>query len=273
MKKKLLVVVGTGLIGSSFARGARERGLFDRIVGVEPDSACAELALTLGIVDEITTDVTPVADAVLIAGPSDTIAGWVTRLSDHRGVVFDVGSVKSNILDTIREACGELPARYVPCHPIAGSERQGPKASDGSLFAEQIVVITPHSVIDARALASVENWWQQLGARVRRMDASAHDRMLALTSHLPHLVAFAYLQQIDPDHLDFAGGGFRDFTRIGASDATMWSAIFELNKTQILESLDELERSLGEIREALNAGDMDTVRRIIVTARQRRLEF
>ena len=161
----------------------------------------------------------------------------------------------------------------MPCHPIAGSERHGPAAADGSLFRDQKVVITPHADIDSSALARVESWWQQLGARVRRTEASTHDRVLALTSHLPHLVAFAYLQQIDIEHLEFTGGGFRDFTRIGASDAKVWSAIFELNKTPLLEALGDLQRSLDEIRDALDAGDMDRIRRIILSAQQRRQEL
>lgn len=271
--KQLLVIIGTGLIGCSFAKGARAQGLFDHIVGIEPDVACAEEVRSLGIVDEIATDVISSADAVLIASPSDTIAEWVIRLSGHSGILFDVGSVKSGILDAIRESLGELPARFVPCHPIAGSERQGPAAADANLFVERKVVITPHSAINSGALASVAGWWQQLGARVQQMEAPLHDRMLALTSHLPHLVAFAYLQQIDTEHLDFAGGGFRDFTRIGASDAALWSAIFELNKTPLLQALDDLEMSLGEIRHAVDAGDLDKVRRIILTAQQKRLEL
>ncbi|MCZ6855752.1 MAG: prephenate dehydrogenase/arogenate dehydrogenase family protein [Gammaproteobacteria bacterium] len=273
MNKPLLVVIGTGLIGSSFARGAREQGLFNRIVGIEPDAGRAEQARKLGIVDEIATSVDSAADAVLIAGPSDTIADWVIRLSEHAGVVFDVGSVKSAILDAVRASLGGLPPRFIPCHPIAGSERRGPEASEGGLFAERKVVITPHADIDPQALASVAGWWQQLGARVHNMEASVHDRMLALTSHLPHLVAFAYLQQIDPEHLEFAGGGFRDFTRIGRSDESLWSAIFELNKTPLLEALEQLERSLEDLRSALETGDMDGVRRIILAAQQRRLEF
>ena len=268
-----LVIIGTGLIGCSFAQGARAQGLFDHIVGIEPDAACAEEARSLGIVDEITTEVPPSADAVLIAGPSDTIAEWVIRLSDHSGILFDVGSVKSGILDAVSESLGELPVRFVPCHPIAGSERHGPAAADGSLFVEQKVVITPHSAINSGALASVADWWRQLGAHVQQMEAATHDRMLALTSHLPHLVAFAYLQLIDTGHLGFAGGGFRDFTRIGASDPVLWSAIFELNKTPLLQALDDFEMSLGEIRDAVDTGDLDKVRRIILTAQQKRLEL
>ncbi len=273
MNTPLLVVIGTGLIGSSFAKGAREQGLFNTIVGIEPDAERAERARMLGIVDEIATSVDPDADAVLIAGPSDTIAAWVIRLSEHAGVVFDVGSVKSAILESARTSLAGIPPRFIPCHPIVGSERQGPEAAEGSLFAGHKVVITPHADIDPDALALVAGWWQQLGAKVHQMEVSVHDRVLALTSHLPHLLAFAYLQQIDAEQLEFAGGGFRDFTRIGASDAALWSAIFALNKTPLLEALDQFERSLGNMRTALEAGDTNGVRRIIHAAQQRRLEF
>lgn len=269
----LLVVVGTGLIGSSFAKGAREQGLFKQIVGVEPDSQRAQSARALGIVDEIVENVPAGADAVLIAGPSDTIADWVIRLEHHRGVVFDVGSVKADILDAVAATLGEVPQRFVPCHPIAGSERHGPAAAHGSLFAEQKVIITPHAAIDPAALALVEGWWRSLGARVRCLEAPLHDRMLAVTSHLPHLVAFAYLQQVDAEHLNYAGSGFRDFTRIGGSDADLWGAVFELNRVSLLRALDDLEESLRTLRGVLETGDKETVRQIIRKAQRKREDF
>ena len=127
-----LAVVGTGLIGSSFALGARRAGLFESVVGIEPDAGRAARAQALGIVDAVADDVPADADGVLLAGPSHTIADWVTRLADHAGIVFDAGSVKAPVLAAARRS-GVLPARFVPCHPLAGSERSGPEAARADL--------------------------------------------------------------------------------------------------------------------------------------------
>ncbi|NIP13273.1 MAG: prephenate dehydrogenase/arogenate dehydrogenase family protein [Pseudomonadales bacterium] len=266
----LLTVVGTGLIGGSFALGARTRNLFQSFVGVDPDADNARSALSLGIVDEIAEEVPPASDAVLIAAPSDAVAGWVTRLADHPGVLFDAGSVKGAILDGISDQLGAVPERFVPCHPIAGRELSGPGAANEDLFADRLVVQTPLAGTDPEAREQVAYWWRSLGARVESMDPELHDRVYALTSHLPHLIAFAYMQQIEPAHLDHAGGGFRDFSRIGGSDPDMWSAIFGLNKEAVLGALAGFEADLAGLREAIEAEDQDAVRAYIARASGRR---
>lgn len=266
----LLTVVGTGLIGGSFALGARTRNLFQTFVGVDPDPDNAEAALKFGIVDEIADEVPAASDAVLIAGPSDSVAGWVTRLADHPGILFDAGSVKGAILNAISEQLGRVPERFVPCHPIAGREVSGPGAANEDLFAERLVVQTPVAGTDPEALEQVAYWWRSLGARVESMDPELHDRTYALTSHLPHLIAFAYMQQIEPSHLNHAGGGFRDFSRIGASDADMWSAIFGLNREAVLAALAGFEEDLARLRKAIEADDEAAVRAFIAKASERR---
>jgi 3-phosphoshikimate 1-carboxyvinyltransferase len=269
----LLTVIGTGLIGGSFALGARTRNLFQQFVGVEPDADHADVAVRLGIVDEVVAEVPPESDAVLIAGPSDVVADWVVRLADHDGVLFDVGSVKAAIVQSIRDRLGKLPARYVPCHPIAGRELSGPGAADEDLFADRLVIQTPVRGTDAAALEQVVYWWRSLGARTESMDPRDHDEVYALTSHLPHLLAFAYLQRIERDHLDHAGGGFRDFSRIGASDPAMWSAIFDLNKDALLNAIAAFESDLEALREAIGQSDIAAVRRLISNARDRRQDY
>jgi prephenate dehydrogenase len=269
----LLTVVGTGLIGGSFALGARTRNLFQQFVGVEPNAETADAAVQLGIVDEVVAQVPPQADAVLIAGPSDVVADWVVRLADHPGIIFDVGSVKGAIVDSVREQLGHVPARYVPCHPIAGREMSGPAAADEDLFADRMVIQTPVEDTDAAALDQVVYWWRSLGARTQILEPQTHDEVYALTSHLPHLLAFAYLQRIESTHLDHAGGGFRDFSRIGGSDPQMWSAIFDLNKDALLQALSAFETDLGTIREAIASDDVEAVRRLIGGARERRRDY
>ncbi|MDZ7670760.1 MAG: prephenate dehydrogenase/arogenate dehydrogenase family protein [Gammaproteobacteria bacterium] len=267
----LLAVVGTGLIGGSFALAARRQRLFDEIVGVEPDAAHGRRALALGLVDRLAEDVPPNADAVLLAGPSQTIAPWVVRLAGHAGVVFDAGSVKGAVLEQVRGGCaGELPPRFVPCHPLAGSERSGPDAAAADLYRDAEVIVTPGSETDTAAVEQVSGWWRAIGARVLTMDPDSHDAILAVTSHLPHLLAFAYLQQVRDGHLPHTAGGFRDFTRIGAADADMWAPIFELNRTPLLAALDDLEASLIRARTLLNDADGGGLRDFIRQAGTRR---
>jgi 3-phosphoshikimate 1-carboxyvinyltransferase len=269
----LLTVVGTGLIGGSFALGARTRNLFQEFLGVEPNAEHADAAVRLGIVDEVVAEVPQHSDAVLIAGPSDVVAQWVVRLADHPGVIFDVGSVKAAILRSIRAQLGHVPSRFVPCHPIAGREFSGPGAADEDLFADRLVIQAPCEDTEAAALEQVAFWWRSLGARTQIMDPQTHDEVYALTSHLPHLLAFAYLQRVEPDHLDHAGGGFRDFSRIGGSDPQMWSAIFALNKDALLQAVDAFQTDLATIRDAVADEDVETLRRLIDGARKRRQPY
>ncbi len=215
-------------------------------------------------------EVPAASDAVLIAGPSDSVADWIVRLADHPGILFDAGSVKGAILDAIGAQLGGVPERFVPCHPIAGRELSGPGAANEDLFAERLVVQTPLAGTDPEALERVAYWWRSLGARVESMEPGLHDRVYALTSHLPHLIAFAYMQQIESSHLDHAGAGFRDFSRIGASDADMWTAIFGLNRDAVLAALAGFEADLARLRGAIEADDEAAVRAYIVKASERR---
>ena len=268
-----LVIVGTGLIGGSFALAARRAGLFDEVLGIEPDPGRARAALAAGIVDRLCDQVPDDADAVLLAVPCDSIAPWVVRLAQHPGVVFDVGSVKHAVLAQVRSVLGRVPARFVASHPIAGSERSGPGAAAPDLFTGHEVIITPDSETDAGALALVQDWWRAVGARVTQMTPEVHDEVLALTSHLPHLVAFAYLQQIGPEHLAHAAGGFRDFSRIAASDPAMWAPIFAMNRDAVLVALDALQQQLTRVRSLIANNDAVGLAALIQGSSDRRRTF
>jgi len=268
-----LVVIGAGLIGGSFAIGARRRKLFDVVLGIEPDAERAREALALGLVDRFVDAVPADADAVLIAGPGETIAPWVVRLKDHPAVVFDTGSIKAPIIEGVRRQCAALPARFVPCHPIAGKEKGGPGAADGDLFVGQQVILTPQPETDLAACDAVVGWWQTLGATVSRLDAGVHDEIYAVTSHLPHLLAFAYLQQVEDRHLDHTGGGFRDFSRIGGADPDMWAPIFDMNRAALLPALVRLEQDLATVRGMIESGDVDALKTFIARARACRRAF
>jgi prephenate dehydrogenase len=265
-----LVIIGTGLIGGSFGLAARRQGLFERVVGIDPDPDRRSEALSLGIVDAVAESVPGDADAVLLAGPSQTIGAWVVRLADHPGVIFDAGSVKGAILAEVREQLGRIPARFVPCHPLAGSEESGPGAADGALFRDASVLLTPVAETDPAACRQVEAWWQRVGARVTRLGADEHDGILARTSHLPHLLAFAYLRLVADGHLVHSAGGFRDFTRIGAADASVWAPIFRLNRPALMAALDDLEAELAEARALLDVGDQAGLAAFIESAAERR---
>lgn len=265
-----LVVVGTGLIGGSFALAARRHGVFDEVLGVEPDPVRRQRARDLALVDDLVDAVPEQADAVLLAGPSDTIGAWAACLRDHPGVLFDAGSLKGAVLAAVREATGTVPPRFVACHPLTGSERSGPDAADAGLFEGAEVILTPAPETDPEALAQVAGWWRAVGGRTTRMDPARHDEVLAVTSHLPHLVAFAYLQQVGDEHLRHAAGGFRDFSRIGGADPEVWAPIFAGNRTAVLGALDDLEGDLQRIRALLENDDIDALKDLLEAAGARR---
>lgn len=263
-----LTIVGAGLIGASFALAARS--VFSRISVLDPDERHASFAVAQGMADVRVTEVPESAEAVLLACPSDHIAGWVVELAGHRGTVFDTGSVKGAIIDEVVARLGRVPQNYVPGHPIAGLEQSGPEAASAGLFTGKLVILTPTTGTDPRRERDVRAWWQATGAVVERMEAGLHDAIYARTSHLPHLIVFAYLLGIAETDLAHTGGGFRDFSRIGGSDPDMWTAIFDRNRPALLAALDTFESHLGEFRRALEADDADRCRSLIAAARSRR---
>lgn len=267
-----LVVIGTGLIGGSFAVAARRHGVFDEIIGIDANRGHATNALKAGLVDRLLDPDQPLpADAgVLIAVQPSAIADWVVRLEAHPLPVTDVGSTKGAVIDAVRERLGRLPPRYVPGHPIAGSEASGPGAARDELFAGKSLVLTPEPETSDAALAEVRRWWSDIGARVIVMSSAEHDRRLAFTSHLPHLVAFALMQGLDDHHFDFIGGGFRDFTRIAGSDPALWQDIFRSNRVALLEALDGFERILEDARRCLEEDDATALEAMIEQASRTR---
>ena len=268
-----LAVVGTGFIGGCFAKTAAQHGLFSEIVGLDIDRGRAEQALKLGIVDGLVEQVPDDAAAVLLAPPSDQVAAWVCDLEHHPGVVFDVGSVKHPIVQAVRRRLKNLPPRYVPSHPVCGSERSGPQEAVADLFGGQTVILTPAPETDASAIGVVQVMWRAVGAQVRTMNIEEHDQILAATSHLPHLLSFAYISQMEPAMLSFAGGGFRDFTRIAASSPVLWEQIFRLNKKPLMASLKMFRQQLRELETAIRREDVAAVLAFLEAAAARRREF
>ena len=267
---KTLLLVGTGLIGSSFALAAKANGVFRRIVGMDRNAATLEEALDLGVIDEAVGDLKRgVYDAACIAVPLAGIADCVRDASRFADVVFDVGSVKGPVID----AFNEPPPNFVPCHPIAGSERHGPSAAQAELFAGRTIVLTPTGAAAPEAVAAVRGYWEAVGGRVETDTAANHDRRFALLSHLPHLVAVAFMEVVGrAGSFAGAGTGFRDFTRIAAGDAEVWHDILHGNATHVRRYLDELIDDLGTLDAALAEGG-DVLRRRIASASRLRRAF
>lgn len=263
-----LLVVGTGLIGGSFALAARAAGLFERFHGMDADPAALAEARARGIVDPPRPEIAPTA--VCIATPVSGIAGSVAQMAQRHpdAVIFDVGSVKAPAIRALREQ-GALPPAFVPCHPVAGSERHGAAAARADLFEGCSVIVTPVAETAPSVVAQVSGWWRKLGATVTEQTPEAHDCLLAATSHLPHLLAFALMELLDD--VDEAalrrsvGGGFRDFTRIAAADPAVWGDILHTNRDAVLHWVEALASRLtvGEDKAAL-------VRRLAAAQAKRR---
>lgn len=262
-----VAILGLGLIGGSVAAGIRERGLAGRITAFDQDTASLEQALDSGLVDATASSVKEAvaeADLVVVAVPvlaMEAVFAELAPVFDRDDVVVtDVGSVKQQVCEFARAIHGRMPRNFVPGHPIAGSERQGVDAADPNLFLHHKVILTPTAETDADATATVRRLWEQFGAQVDEMDPEHHDIILAQTSHLPHLLAFALVDTLSSggdslEIFEYAAGGFRDFSRIAASDPIMWRDVFRTNADPLLDVLDRYTERLDKLRELIRDGN------------------
>lgn len=227
---KTLGLIGCGMIGGSVALAAKRHGCFDRVLGQDSSYAAIEDALNRQVIDAVLNDL-KVVDAVCIAVPTQSIASEVTRVVDEINSsvpVFDVGSVKGSVYRELEQ----VPPNFIGCHPVAGSHRQGVQAAKADLFQGSVCVLTPVESSDENLKIQLMDFWESLGARTVLMKPDQHDRAVALTSHLPHLLAVVAVKQIESNLSlteDVMGSGFRDFTRIAAGDAKIWRDIFANN--------------------------------------------
>ncbi|HEY6611283.1 MAG TPA: bifunctional prephenate dehydrogenase/3-phosphoshikimate 1-carboxyvinyltransferase, partial [Pseudomonas sp.] len=279
-----LVVVGLGLIGGSFAKGLRERGLCREVVGVDLDAESRRLAVQLGVVDRCESELAAAcvgADVIMLAVPilaMEKLLAQLAGLELGAALLTDVGSAKGNVVRAARAVLGERFARFVPGHPIAGSEQSGVEAANGELYRRHKVILTPLAETDANALALVDRLWRALGADVEHMTVEHHDEVLAATSHLPHLLAFGLVDSLahQSENLEifrYAAGGFRDFTRIAGSDPVMWHDIFLANREAVLRILDRFRSDLDGLREAIDHGDGHQLLGVFTRARVAREHF
>ncbi|AUG42343.1 bifunctional prephenate dehydrogenase/3-phosphoshikimate 1-carboxyvinyltransferase [Pseudomonas chlororaphis] len=279
-----LVVVGLGLIGGSFAKGLRESGVCREVVGVDLDPQSRKLAVELGVVDRCEEDLALAcqgADVIQLAVPilaMEKLLAILAGMDLGQAILTDVGSAKGNVVRAATEAFGGMPRRFVPGHPIAGSEQSGVEAANGQLFRRHKVILTPLEQTDPAALAVVDKLWRELGADVEHMQVERHDEVLAATSHLPHLLAFGLVDSLAKrsENLDifrYAAGGFRDFTRIAGSDPVMWHDIFLANREAVLRTLDTFRNDLDALRDAVDAGDGHQLLGVFTRARVAREHF
>jgi len=279
-----LVVVGLGLIGGSFAKGLRARGVCREVVGVDLDAQARRLAVELGVVDRCEEQLAAAcqgADVIMLAVPilaMERVLAELAKLDLGDAILTDAGSAKGNVVRAADAVFGGLPARFVPGHPIAGSEQSGVEAANGELFKRHKVILTPLPQTDALALQRVDQLWRELGADVEHMQVEHHDQVLAATSHLPHLLAFGLVDSLAKrnENLEifrYAAGGFRDFTRIAGSDPVMWHDIFLANREAVLRTLDVFRDDLDALRDAVHAGDGHHLLGVFTRARVAREHF
>jgi prephenate dehydrogenase len=265
-----LCIIGVGLIGGSLARALKSAGTVGEIVGCGRNEDNLYRAVELDVIDRYELDPARAvqgADMVVLAVPVGAVESTVAAIGPHLepdAVLTDVGSTKRSVVDAVERALGEMPANFVPGHPIAGTEKSGVEASFPELFRDRRVILTPVSKTREEATGRVRAMWEAAGAEVVEMEVFHHDEVLAATSHLPHVLAFTLVDTLSrmeehPEIFDFAAGGFRDFTRIASSDPTMWRDICLSNSEAILAVLDRYTDELEVLAEAIRAGDGDEV--------------
>ncbi|EKS41037.1 MAG: prephenate/arogenate dehydrogenase family protein [Bradyrhizobium sp.] len=266
-----IALIGFGLIGGSIARAARAQGLAGEIVTTARSPATRARVQELGLVDrvvETNAEAVKDADLVILSIPVGACGPVAEEIAPHLkpgAIVSDVGSVKGMVL---RDMSAHLPktVHFVPAHPVAGTEHSGPDSGFAELFINRWCILTPPPDADPAAVEKLAAFWRALGANVETMAADHHDLVLAVTSHLPHLIAYTIVGTADEledvtqaEVLKFSAGGFRDFTRIAASDPTMWRDVFLANKDAVLEMLGAFQEDLSKLTRAIRRGDGDAL--------------
>lgn len=276
-----LAVIGVGLIGGSLARALRVAGEVHEVVGCGRGTANLERAVELGVIDRFTHDAGEAvegADMIFVAVPLGAVESTLAAMREHLrddAVVTDGGSVKGSVVADVRAAFGEIPPRFVPGHPIAGTEKSGVDASFAELYRDRRVILTPLPETDQGALDRVRWMWEVCGARVSIMDVEHHDEVLAATSHLPHMLAFGLVDTLarmkeNDEIFRYAAGGFRDFTRIASSNPVMWRDICIANAEALGEVLRRFSAEMSDLADTIRRRDADHLLEIFERAKSAR---
>jgi prephenate dehydrogenase len=276
-----LGLIGCGLMGGSFALALKKAGLVKRVVGYSKSPTTTERARQMGIIDVVAPSALLAvsgADLVLIAVPvaaSETTFRSIRNLVTPDMLIMDVGSTKRDVVDAARVALGTLVGSFVPAHPITGREVSGVEHAVADLYAGKQLILTPTERTFTAQLEMAEALWTALGCSVRRMSPDAHDAAFAAVSHLPHLLAFALISSISSqnearDFLSLAGPGFRDFTRIAASDPNMWRDIMMANRNELLAQTEMFKQTLAALESMIASGNGDALEGVLKLASQAR---
>ncbi len=265
-----VAIIGLGLLGGSIGLAIKARGLDIATTGYDRDPAVRAKAAERGLVGQVhdnAAEAVADADLVILCVPVGAMGAAAHELAPGlapHAIISDVGSSKEAVAEALAAA---LPgACIIPAHPVAGTEQSGPEAGFATLFSGRWCIITPPDGVDPAALAALSDFWTQLGSKVELMDAAHHDLVLAVTSHIPHLIAYTIvgtasdLEDVTQSEvIKYSAGGFRDFTRIAASDPVMWRDVFLTNKGAVLEMLGRFSEDLTALQRAIRSGDGDTL--------------
>ncbi len=279
-----LAIIGVGLIGGSLARALRAAEACDEVVGCGRSAAHLAQAVDLGVIDRFDTDSAAAvqgAEMVVVCVPLGAMEAVFRAINGHLAagaVVTDAGSAKACVVEAARSAFGAVPPYLVPGHPIAGTEKSGVEASFAELYRNRRVILTPTPETDPKALQRVRWMWAQTGAEVVAMEVEHHDRVLAATSHLPHMLAYTLVDTLarmdeQEEMFRFAAGGFRDFTRIASSDPRMWHDICLGNRAAVLASMKRFIEALQRLADAIQAGDSEGMLEVFQRAKAARDRF
>ncbi len=266
-----VVIVGVGLIGGSLAAALRSRKVARNVIGVGRDAVRLERARAAGLIDEVATDIASVAtraDVIVFCTPVDRVAEGVrqaARTARPDTLMTDAGSVKQPICDAVADI-----VTFVGAHPIAGSHRQGFEAADAQLYEGRLCVLTPLESSPMPMVSRLDRLWKGVGMRTTRMSPSEHDQALAMTSHLPHLVAAALAQTLSVENRPLTGTGFRDTTRIAAGDPQLWTGILMQNAQHVAAGIEAVQQQLQKYRAALRDGNTDQILNLLKDGQQQR---
>jgi len=279
-----LTIIGLGLIGGSLALALKRAGAVGRVTAYARRQATLDEALQLGVIDAGSTDMAEAmagAEVVVVATPVGEMEGVFRQMAPYLTadmLLTDVGSTKGSVVAAARRALGELPAGFVPGHPIAGTEQSGVGAAFAELYQKRRIILTPVEESRPEAVTSIRAMWEACGAEVIEMGVAHHDEVLAATSHLPHMLAYALVDTLarmdeSEEIFEFAAGGFRDFTRIASSDPTMWHDICLANREAMLAVLRRFADDLAQLTRAIEQGDSDYLLQTFTRAKGARDRF
>jgi prephenate dehydrogenase len=284
MKFQKLALIGCGLMGGSFALALKKAGLVHQVMGYSASEGTRQKALALGVIDTIAHSAAGAvqeADLVLVAVPvSATQATFaaIAPVLSPQALMMDVGSTKCDVVAAAEATLGERLPCFVPAHPIAGKEVAGVEHADAQLYQNRQLILTPLPCNGLRKITQAHQVWEALGSQVITLSPEEHDATFAAVSHLPHLVAFALMNALaqqphGADRLSMAGPGFRDFSRIAASDPTVWRDILLANRTQVLHQSALLRHALDQLEATMTQGDSSALEQLIAQASQTRAEW